>query len=59
MPFSFCPCFQIAATDAQIDRLVSELYDLTPEEIAIVEGAASLKSHQIDNALADSPGGET
>jgi type I restriction-modification system DNA methylase subunit/REP element-mobilizing transposase RayT/predicted type IV restriction endonuclease len=29
---------QIAATDAQIDRLVYELYGLTEEEIAIVEG---------------------
>jgi len=29
---------QIAATDNQIDKLVYELYDLTPEEIAIVEG---------------------
>ncbi len=29
---------EIAATDKQIDRLVYELYDLTPEEIAIVEG---------------------
>ena len=30
---------QIEATDRQIDRLVYELYDLTEEEIAIVEGA--------------------
>jgi hypothetical protein len=29
---------QIQATDAQIDRLVYELYGLTEEEIAIVEG---------------------
>lgn len=29
---------QIAATDAQIDRLVYELYGLTEEEIGIVEG---------------------
>jgi len=28
---------QIAATDTEIDHLVYELYDLTPEEIAIVE----------------------
>jgi hypothetical protein len=28
---------QIDATDRQIDKLVYELYDLTPEEIAIVE----------------------
>jgi len=31
---------QVAATDAQIDRLVYELYGLTEEEIRIVEGAA-------------------
>ena len=29
---------QIDATDAEIDRLVYELYGLTAEEIAIVEG---------------------
>jgi len=29
---------QIEATDRQIDALVYELYDLTVEEIAIVEG---------------------
>ena len=28
---------QIKATDRQIDQLVYELYELTPEEIAIVE----------------------
>ena len=31
---------QIAATDQQIDRLVYELYDLTEEEIKIVEEVA-------------------
>jgi len=31
---------QIDATDAEIDRLVYDLYDLTDEEIAIVEGEA-------------------
>jgi hypothetical protein len=31
---------QIDATDAQIDKLVYELYELTPDEIKIVEGAA-------------------
>jgi hypothetical protein len=31
---------QITATDTQIDRLVYDLYDLTEEEIQIVEGAA-------------------
>ena len=30
---------QIDATDKQIDKLVYELYDLTPEEIQIVETA--------------------
>lgn len=29
---------QIAATDGEIDRRVYELYDLTEEEISIVEG---------------------
>ena len=29
---------QIDATDRQIDRLVYELYELTEEEIGIVEG---------------------
>ena len=29
---------QIIVTDRQIDELVYELYDLTPEEIAVVEG---------------------
>jgi hypothetical protein len=32
---------QIAATDAQIDRLVYDLYGLTEEEIKIVEGATA------------------
>jgi len=30
---------QIDATDGEIDRLVYDLYDLTEEEIRIVEGA--------------------
>lgn len=30
----------VTATDQQIDQLVYELYQLTPEEIALVEGAA-------------------
>lgn len=30
---------QIAATDRQIDQLVYELYELTDEEIAVVESA--------------------
>jgi Xaa-Pro aminopeptidase len=29
----------VTATDRQIDALVYELYGLTPEEIALVEGA--------------------
>jgi len=32
---------QIAATDRQIDKLVYELYGLTADEIAIVEGAGA------------------
>jgi len=32
---------QIDATDAQIDRLVYELYELTPDEIKIVEAATT------------------
>ena len=32
---------QIEATDRQIDRLVYELYGLTEEEIATVEGAGA------------------
>lgn len=28
----------LTATDQQIDQLVYELYNLTPEEIALVEG---------------------
>jgi hypothetical protein len=31
---------QIAATDAQIDRLVYDLYGLTADEIQLVEGNA-------------------
>jgi hypothetical protein len=30
---------QLAATDRAIDTLVYQLYDLTPAEIAIVEGS--------------------
>jgi hypothetical protein len=32
---------QIEATDAEIDRLVYDLYGLTKDEIAIVEGATA------------------
>jgi hypothetical protein len=32
---------QIDATDVEIDRLVYDLYDLTAEEIALVEGAST------------------
>ena len=35
---------QIAATDTQIDTLVYELYGLTAEEIAIVEGGEIISS---------------
>lgn len=34
---------QIAATDKQIDRLVYELYGLTEEEIAVVEGSGTVQ----------------
>ena len=34
---------QIDATDAEIDRLVYDLYGLTAEEIAVVEGNDSIK----------------
>lgn len=37
-----CSQRQIDATDRQIDRLVYELYDLTEEEIRIVEGGSRL-----------------
>ena len=30
----------VTATDQQIDKLVYELYNFTPQEIALVEGAA-------------------
>ena len=30
----------VSALEAEIDQLVYKLYDLTPEEIAIVEGGA-------------------
>ena len=32
---------QIEATDRQIDQLVYDLYELTPEEIAIIEADSS------------------
>jgi hypothetical protein len=41
---------QIAATDAQIDHLVYELYGLTPEEIAIVEGKTTSGSQSAPEA---------
>ncbi|HLB49472.1 MAG TPA: hypothetical protein VJL59_20865 [Anaerolineales bacterium] len=33
------PAADTTALEREIDRLVYELYDLTPEEIAVVEGA--------------------
>ena len=36
---------QIEATDASIDKLVFELYDLTEDEIKIVEGGRILGVH--------------
>ena len=35
------PQRQIAATDGQTDTLVCKLYDLTEDEIRVVEGAAN------------------
>jgi hypothetical protein len=32
----------VTATDHQIDQLVYELYGLSPEEIALVEGAVQI-----------------
>lgn len=32
---------QITATDALIDKLVCELYELTPYEVKVVEGAGA------------------
>jgi hypothetical protein len=39
---------QIEATDAEIDRLVYELYGLTAEEIALIENSVSLKSSKAE-----------
>jgi len=36
---------QIEATDAAIDKLVYELYGLTAEEIAVVEGKSEQSGH--------------
>ena len=33
-----CPATDTFALEKQIDEMVYKLYDLTPEEIAIVEG---------------------
>jgi hypothetical protein len=44
---------QIAATDAQIDRLVYELYELTPKEIAIIEGNSNSAVVQTTNTDAE------
>ena len=54
---------QIDATDHEIDRLVYDLYELTEEEIAIVEGSSVASSekacenseHEIDIASTDQP----
>jgi len=37
---------QVAATDTQIDALVYQLYGLTAEEIAIVEGDPATTSQE-------------
>jgi hypothetical protein len=40
-----------AANDHDIDRLVYQLYGLTPEEIAIVENSTSIVNHKSQNAI--------
>ncbi len=37
----------VTATDHHIDQLVYELYGLTPEEIALVEGSARLRLRRV------------
>ena len=37
------PDADVSALEREIDRLVYQLYDLTPEEIAIVEGSTRAK----------------
>ncbi len=44
---------QISATDAQIDRLVYDLYDLTEDEIKIVEGKADALPVEVEAAEPD------
>ena len=46
---------QIAATDTQIDRLVYDLYGLTGEEIAIVEGRAQPEMPDVPATAAAEP----
>ena len=47
---------QIEATDWEIDRLVYDLYELTDEEIAIVEGTAVASSEEVcDNDVHERP----
>ncbi len=43
---------QIAATDAQIDRLVYDLYGLTAEEIAVVEGTSKVEAEPLSDSQA-------
>jgi len=47
---------QIAATDAEIDRLVYELYGLTEDEIKIVEGGANADAASPTEAIEASEG---
>ena len=48
---------QIDATDRQIDRIVYELYQLTPEEIQIVETATGLASQSTEGEAGQPAGG--
>ena len=45
------PSADTSKQEAEIDRLVYKLYDLTDEEIAIVEGRDSIASLQNDNVV--------
>ena len=53
------PSEDVSAFEAEIDRLVYKLYDLTPEEIAVVEGSAGAEGRPTLDArlLGDTRGG--
>jgi len=49
---------QISATDRQIDRLVYELYDLSDEEIELVEGGVMGCSQRPKSLFVGRPSGQ-